>query len=123
MANWEPPQPSIAEIRKSFEPGLSDDDLLLRWLVTKDEFNAMRDAGPVTPYTGNGQPVLGLLRNLRRHKANHVYIRKPGLKLSFAGTGELVSCPRDNRDRIRRTFCCRQGATTSSGQHHTRPHR
>ena len=85
LAKWEPPQPSIAEIRKSFEPGLSDDDLLLRWLVTKDEFNAMRDAGPVTPYTGNGQPVLGLLRNLRGHKANHVFISRPGLKLSLQG--------------------------------------
>ena len=30
LAKWEPPQPSIAEIRKGFEPGLSDDDLLLR---------------------------------------------------------------------------------------------
>ena len=85
LAKWEPPQPSIAEIRKSFEPGLSDDDLLLRWLVTKDEFNAMRDAGPATPYTGNGQPVLGLLRNLRGHKANHVFISRPGLKLSLQG--------------------------------------
>ncbi len=84
LAKWEPPQPSIAEIRKSFEPGLSDDDLLLRWLVTRDEFNAMRAAGPATPYTGNG--VLGLLQNLRGHKANHVYIGKPGLKLSLQGS-------------------------------------
>ncbi len=84
LAKWEPPQPSIAEIRKGFEPGLSDDELLLRWLVTRDEFDAMRAAGPATPYTGNG--VLGLLQNLRGHKANHVYIRKPGLKLSLQGS-------------------------------------
>ena len=58
--------------------------LLLRWLVTRDEFNAMRVAGPATPYTGNG--VLGLLQNLRGHKVNHVYISKPGLKLSLQGS-------------------------------------
>ncbi len=84
LARWQPPQPSIAEIRKGFEPGLSDDDLLLRWLITQDEFNAMRAAGPATPYTGNG--VLGLLQNLRGHKANHVYIQKPGLKLALQGS-------------------------------------
>ena len=84
LAKWQPPQPSIAEIRKGFERGLSDDDLLLRWLITKDEFNAMRAAGPATPYTGNG--VLGLLENLRGHKANQVYIRKPGLRLALQGS-------------------------------------
>ena len=44
----------------------------------------MRDAGPATPYTGNG--VIGLLQNLRGHKANHVYISRPGLKLSLQGS-------------------------------------
>ena len=85
LAKWEPPQPTIAEIRKGFEPGLSDDDLLLRWLVTRDEFNAMRAAGPATPYTGNGEPLLGLLRNLQGQKASHVFIQKPGLRVSLQG--------------------------------------
>ena len=85
LAKWNPPEPTIAEIRKGFEPGLSDDDLLLRWLVTKDEFTAMRDAGPTTTYAGNDRPLLSLLRDLRGRKANHVYIRKPGLKLSLQG--------------------------------------
>ena len=85
LAKWNPPEPTIDEVRKGFEPGLPDDDLLLRWLVTKDEFTAMRDAGPATTYAGNDRPLLGLLRDLRGHKANQIYIRKPGLKLSLQG--------------------------------------
>ena len=83
LARWQPPQPSIAEIRKGFEPGISDDDLLLRWLVTRDELAAMRNAGPPKEYDGRPRPLLSLLRGLGGQKGGHVRIRKPGLRLSL----------------------------------------
>jgi len=87
LSRWQPPEPTIAEIRKDMgEPGISDDDLLLRWLITKEEFTAMRATGPSTEYAHAGQPLLELLGDLSKRKSNHVFIEKTGLKLQLTRT-------------------------------------
>lgn len=37
LAKWTRPDPSIAEIRKNFAPGISDEELLLRYMNSKEE--------------------------------------------------------------------------------------
>jgi oxaloacetate decarboxylase alpha subunit len=44
---WEAPQPTIAEIRRQYGTQLSDEELLLRYLIPGDDVDAMYAAGPV----------------------------------------------------------------------------
>jgi oxaloacetate decarboxylase alpha subunit len=45
LAVWERPQPTLKEIRDQF--GLSDEELLLRYLIPADAVDAMIEAGPI----------------------------------------------------------------------------
>lgn len=44
---WERPQPSLAEIRERIGGNLSDEELLLRYLTSDEEVDAMLAAGPI----------------------------------------------------------------------------
>jgi len=44
--DWEPPQPSLAELRQRFGIGISDDELILRLLVPEPDIEAMRATPP-----------------------------------------------------------------------------
>jgi oxaloacetate decarboxylase alpha subunit len=44
---WTPPQPSLAEIRHAYGENLSDEELLLRYLMPAEDVDAMYAAGPV----------------------------------------------------------------------------
>lgn len=45
---WEPPQPTLTELRREYGgPDLSDEELLLRYLVPLDDVEAARAAGPL----------------------------------------------------------------------------
>jgi oxaloacetate decarboxylase alpha subunit len=43
--SWERPQPSLAEIRKQFGRRLSDEELLLRYMVSEEEFREVYGGG------------------------------------------------------------------------------
>lgn len=43
---WEPPQPSLDELRTRFGESISDDELILRLLVPESDINVMRAAPP-----------------------------------------------------------------------------
>ncbi|MCW2682039.1 MAG: Oxaloacetate decarboxylase alpha subunit [Frankiales bacterium] len=47
LAAWIRPQPSLEEIRKRFPRGTSDEDLLLRFMTSNEEVDAMKAAGPI----------------------------------------------------------------------------
>jgi oxaloacetate decarboxylase alpha subunit len=47
IAQWVRPDPSLAEIRKNFTPGMSDEELLLRYMNGKEEVDATYANGPV----------------------------------------------------------------------------
>ncbi|MDX6465434.1 MAG: oxaloacetate decarboxylase (Na+ extruding) subunit alpha, partial [Gaiellaceae bacterium] len=50
MVDWAPPQPSLAEIRRSFGKRLSDEELLLRYLIPEPDVDAMvAAAAPIEP--------------------------------------------------------------------------
>jgi oxaloacetate decarboxylase alpha subunit len=44
---WSPPQPTLAEIRRTYGESLSDEELLLRYLIPKEDVDAMYAAGPL----------------------------------------------------------------------------
>jgi oxaloacetate decarboxylase alpha subunit len=56
MSSSHAPQPSLAEIRREYGERLSDEELLLRYLIPGPDVDAMRDAGqpiePVYPLSG-----------------------------------------------------------------------
>jgi len=79
LSNWEPPQPSIKEIREKLGgPGVSDDELLLRFIIQEEEIKTMRSvAGPVKEYFTARSPVVALIHELLKQKdSNYISIRK-----------------------------------------------
>lgn len=88
LSRWQPPEPSIAEIRKEMNAGqISDDDLLLRWLITPEELETMRAAGPCKDYALESQPLMELLAQLGGRKTHQLFLRTPRLTLSLNRRG------------------------------------
>ncbi len=92
FARWHPPQPSLEEVRDKLDgPGVSDDELLMRYVVGKDDVEAMRAAGSPREYTGARNPLLTLLQDLtRRTECRQIYIRKDAFSVTLekrAGSG------------------------------------
>jgi oxaloacetate decarboxylase alpha subunit len=85
LSGWEPPQPSVEEVRQQLgEPGLSDDELLLRYIVREEkEIRTMRAAGPITEYLGTKNPLMALIEALLNQKVlDYISVQKEGLSLS-----------------------------------------
>jgi oxaloacetate decarboxylase (Na+ extruding) subunit alpha len=83
LASWEPPQPSLEELRSKFGgPGVTDDELLLRYIAGKDEVEAMRAAGPPREYLSARHPLVALIEELsKRRECRQIHIRKGELSL------------------------------------------
>ena len=81
----EPPPPSVAELRRRLPPGISDEELLLRFAMPAEEVDAMLAAAPAPRhYTPEVQPVLRLLRELgARAGVSRLVVEKPGFRLSL----------------------------------------
>jgi oxaloacetate decarboxylase alpha subunit len=78
----EPPPPPLAELRRKFDAGMSDEEFLLRVVMPADQVDAMLAAGPAPRrYSPDAPPILKLLRELTRRPAAHVSIEKPGFRL------------------------------------------
>ena len=83
---WERPQPSLAEIRSRFPRTISDEELLLRYMHSDEEVDAMLNDGPVPedPRRSSSEivrHVAELLTEARSHTS--VRITQPGLSLSM----------------------------------------
>jgi len=85
LAKWVPPEPSLREVRQKIGgPRVSDDELLLRWLLHKEEIDAMRAAGPPKEYVSAARPLVQLIEELSsRADLNEIRVQKPGLKLKL----------------------------------------
>ncbi len=88
LAKWEPPEPSIEEVRRKMGGrGVSDDELLLRWLLHKEEIEAMRAAGPPREYLSARHPLVTLVEELTKRKGySQIQVRKPGFSLTLGKT-------------------------------------
>ncbi|MBI2360392.1 MAG: hypothetical protein HYV04_16075 [Deltaproteobacteria bacterium] len=89
LGAWKPPQPTLKELRAKFGgPGVSDEELLLRYIAGKDEVAAMRAAGPPKEYLNARHPLLTLIGELSQLRdCRHIYVRKGDLSLQLAKRG------------------------------------
>lgn len=83
LAQWEYPHTSVRELRRKLGgPGVSDDELLLRFFTGKEEVAAMRAAGPPKEYLSARHPLVTLIGELaKRSDCRQIYIDKGGLSL------------------------------------------
>jgi oxaloacetate decarboxylase alpha subunit len=95
FAAWEPPQPSIEEVRSKLGgPSLSDDELLMRYVVGNEDVEALRTAGAPKEYSDSRKPLLALFSDLARRKdCNQISIRKDGMSLTLEKRGPHLFPP------------------------------
>jgi oxaloacetate decarboxylase alpha subunit len=75
---------SLAEIRRDLGETVSDEELLLRWLIRKEDIAAMRATPPVLDYATDSDPLVGLIADLARLTDAHtVQVHKPGFRLTL----------------------------------------
>ncbi len=84
LAREEIPEPTLGEMRRKYGGhGVSDEELLLRWIVGKDDVDAMRAAGPPEEYPIR-QPLLTLIEDLAgRNNYSRIQVRKPEFSLTL----------------------------------------
>ena len=81
-------EPSLEELRRQIgEPGIPDDELLLRYIMGgQEELKALRPAPPVLEYPLYRTPLVVLVREiLKRGGRRHIAVKKGDIFLSFAG--------------------------------------
>ena len=85
FASWVPPQPTLQEVRDKFGGStVSDDQLLMYYVVGKDDVDALRGVGRPKEYISAAKPLLMLLQQLTRREYNQIYIQKKDVKLTLA---------------------------------------
>jgi oxaloacetate decarboxylase alpha subunit len=84
-AKWQPPEPTIQEIRKKLgAEGVSDEELLLRWNLSVDEIETMRAAGAPKEYLTARQPLVNLIDALsKRDDYRQIIIQKGPMVISL----------------------------------------
>ena len=89
LAGTEPPQPTLRELRASFGETLSDDELLLRLLISDDAIAAMRAAGPPRrDYPLPPSPEARLLRRILQHPAGrYLHVDTPEFTVTLRRDG------------------------------------
>src|SRR5262245_1707880 len=85
FARWQPPEPTIEEVRSKLGgPSLSDDELLMRYVVGNEDVEAMRAAGAPKEYSDTRNPLLTLVRELtQRSDCSQIYVSKNGFSLAL----------------------------------------
>ena len=92
MIGWEPPQPTIAEMKKKLgRPQISDDEFLLRVLFSGEHVDATMSAGPMkTDYPRGDIPLMALVETLIKDKRpGHFSVRKHDLSLTMQTNGRV----------------------------------
>lgn len=85
--SWEPPQPSLAELRQRMGASLSDDELLLRLLVPERDINAMRaDPAPPRDYTVATRRVRQLRQLMDASLGSYLDVATPEFRLTLEGS-------------------------------------
>jgi len=88
LAAWEPPRPSVQEIRRQLAgPGMSDEEMLMRMEVIDQEVEAMRAAGPPRSYEHlqAEQPLVDLVRALAtRPNRSFIQVQRGGMSITLA---------------------------------------
>ena len=89
IAARKPPQQTLRELRRKHGgPGVSDEEILLRFFTSKDEVDQMHLAGPARIYASD-KPLLTLIEELSKttHRGS-IYIKKGELSLRLEKRGK-----------------------------------
>jgi oxaloacetate decarboxylase alpha subunit len=92
LGSFEPPQPSIEEIRQNLGgSSVSDDDLILRYIIQEEkEILAMRAAGPPREYFTSTNPLVMIIHELlQRGELGYVHVSKGDFSLTLQKHGEM----------------------------------
>ena len=80
----EPPPPSLADLRRRFPAGLSDEEFLLRATMPGDQVDAMKLAGPArAAYNPDARAVIKLAAGFARRGGGALSVQKPGFRLQI----------------------------------------
>jgi oxaloacetate decarboxylase alpha subunit len=87
---WEPPEPTIQQVRRQFgAPGVSDEELILRVIAGVDSVKTMLAAGSPKEYLNAKRPLMTLIGELSKlNKWRQIYIQKGDLSLRLERQGE-----------------------------------
>ena len=79
----EPTMPYLSELRRRLDPGMDDEELVLRAVMPQDQVDAMKAAGPARRnYNPAAKPIITLLEALSRERdLSHFALQKPGFRL------------------------------------------
>jgi oxaloacetate decarboxylase (Na+ extruding) subunit alpha len=94
-ANWQPPQPTLAEVRHALGETISDEELLVRMYAGEDGPKVLGKASRPEEYLSARHPVAALIQELanKRH-LGHVVVRKGDLTIALhQPLPEVVSRP------------------------------
>jgi oxaloacetate decarboxylase alpha subunit len=86
LSNWEIPQPTLRELREKLGGlDLSDDELLLRFIVQEEEIRTMRSKGrQTTEYFTSRNPLVALIHDLlMQTDTNYISIQKEDFSLTL----------------------------------------
>ncbi|HWP58146.1 MAG TPA: hypothetical protein VNL14_09680 [Candidatus Acidoferrales bacterium] len=86
---WQPPEPSLAEVRNQFGgPGVSDEELILRVYAGIDAVKELQTRGAPREYLNARHPLVAIVEELTRRKEYaQVYIDRPEFKLRLQRRG------------------------------------
>lgn len=86
LATFEPPQPTIDEVRQKLGgASVSDDELILRFIIQEEkEIQAMRAAGPPKEYFTSANPLVMIIHELlRKGELGYVQVKKGDFSLTL----------------------------------------
>ena len=85
------PTDSLEDLRRKYGgPGVSDEDVLLRFFSSKEDVERMRAAGPARAYTSLRNPILNLVEKLSKTKERHkVFIQSRNFSLRMERRREV----------------------------------
>jgi oxaloacetate decarboxylase alpha subunit len=86
LVTWERPAPSLADVRRRYSPGTTDEELLLRFMTSDEEVDRMQAAGPVrTDPRWASSNVVSEVQNLiaERPGLTSVSVSRPGLSVGL----------------------------------------
>jgi oxaloacetate decarboxylase alpha subunit len=88
-SQWQPPEPTVQEVRKKLgAEGVSDEELLLRWNLGVDEIAAMQAAGAPKEYLTSRQPLVHLIDALsKRTDYKQIVVQKGQTVISLQKGG------------------------------------
>ena len=89
-AKWKPDNPSADDMRRRLHAeGTSDEELLLRWIVGKEDIEAMRANPRPLEYLNSEQPLVNLLQELsKRTESRQIHVQMPGFSVTLEKRSE-----------------------------------